>query len=141
MGDAGLGLHFQQVEDGHPRRLAARARGGGDGDQRREGPGDWAPLADGRVYIGEEVCGVGCVEVRGLGGVDAGAAAHGDVAVESAPGREVDGLLERDVRRLDPYAVEGHGVDALSSEGVEGLQDWVAAREVGVGHDHDAARA
>ena len=51
------------------------------------GPGTGAG-AHGLVDVGEEVRGVGGVQVRGLAGVDDGSAAHGDVAVEAALGGE-----------------------------------------------------
>ncbi len=39
MGDAGLGMHRDEVEDGDAGRLAAGAGGGRNGDQRLERPG------------------------------------------------------------------------------------------------------
>ena len=45
------------------------------------GPGTGKPFADGSVDVIEEIRGrIGGVEIHGLGGVDGGAAAHGDEA-------------------------------------------------------------
>ena len=141
VGDAGLGLHVEQVEDGDAGGLAAGAGRGRDGDEWLERAGYGLSPADGGVDVVEEVGGVRGVEVGGLCGVDAGAASDGDVAVEAAVGGEGGGVLEGDVGGLDADAVEQHGVDVFGCEGVEDCADGLSACEAGVGEDHDSAGA
>ena len=71
-----------QIEDADAGRLAARARGGRNGDQRLERPGDRQALADRRVDVVEKIGRrIRRVEIGRLGGVDRAAAADGDERV------------------------------------------------------------
>ena len=71
-----------------------------------------AKLAVGQVDVGQEIGGVGGVQIGRLGGVHGRAAAQRHEAVEMAVPGEVGGGEERFVGRLDGDLVENHGVDA-----------------------------
>ena len=81
------------------------------------------------------------VEVRGLGRVHAGAAAHGNIPVEAAVDGESYRLFEGEIGRLDVDLVEEDRVNALVSQGLEGGGYGLTVGEVGVGDDHHAPRA
>ena len=100
--DAGFGFFGHEVEDGCARRLRARARSGGHGDERLKRFDDGHPLAERRVDEVEEIrVREAGVEVHQLGGVDDGPAADGEECVWRVGLREVDGGADAVVFRLD----------------------------------------
>ena len=101
VGNAGFGVHLQQVKDGHASGFAAGAGRGGDGNQRLQFARHRSPFANGWVDVGQKVGGPGGVEIGRLGRVHAGAAAHGYIAVKFAVGGKANGLLKRFIGGLD----------------------------------------
>ena len=70
MGDAGLGMERPPVQDRDTGGLAARAGGGGHGDERSKRAGRRLALADRLVHVVEQGRRMRRQQVRGLGGVD-----------------------------------------------------------------------
>jgi hypothetical protein len=100
MGDARLGLPLDKIKDRHARRLAPRAGGRRNGDQRLQRPGDRLAAADRRVDIVEEVGRISRIKIGRLRRVDRAAAADGDERIEVAQPRDVDGRVKAAIRRL-----------------------------------------
>ena len=141
MGDAGLGAHSQVVEHRHPGGLAAGTGGGGHGHQGLEGPRDRLAAANGVIDVGQQLGGVGGVEVGRLGGVDAGAAAHGGKAVATALLGGADRLSKRGVARLHPGFVVADRVDAGAAQGLARHRHRFQLRHYRIGNQQHAAHA
>src|SRR5919112_633685 len=110
--DTGLDLLGEHVEHADGGALGARPGGGGHGHQRVERLGGRFAPADGLVDVVHQLAGVGGEQVDRLGGVDAGAAAHGHIGVPGPVGLGVvDRLLEAGVGRFDVDAVVDVGLD------------------------------
>ena len=69
MGNAGLHLHFQNVEDSHAGAFTGGAERGGAGNVRFQRARNGLSLADWKVHIGEQVRRIGGVEIARLGGI------------------------------------------------------------------------
>ncbi len=79
MGNSGFGFLSNEIENGGARGLAARARRGGNGDEREEGFGDRETPAEGRIdKVEKSGVGEAGIQVHQLGGIDDGATAHGE---------------------------------------------------------------
>jgi hypothetical protein len=136
VGDAGLGVHFGQVEDRHAGRLTAGARGRRDRDQRLEPAGDRLAATNRRIDICEKIRRVRGVQVGRFGRVHARAAAHGHVAIEAAIAGEADGLLERGICWLDAHLVEQLRVQAGGAQRRERHRDRFELCQARIGDDH-----
>jgi hypothetical protein len=118
--------------DGAARHLAARARGGGHGDQRHRAVGDQRAAAlDGRVGLQRPF-------VRGgyrhaLGQIDAAAAAHGDQAVAGFAAVDGHRVAHRGFGGVAGRAVE-HGVRQVA-QGVQRHLQHTGGTHAGVGDD------
>ena len=126
----------RQIEDADAGRLAPGAGGGRYRDQRLQRPGHRHALADRRIDVVEEIGGrVGRIEVRGLGGVDRGAAADGHEPIGVDPPGEGDRLEEGLVGRFDAHSIEDIEGDAGGFErGQDGLHRG-QPRDRGIGDD------
>ncbi len=122
------------LDDGDVRRLAPRARGGGDGHQRQAGGADLVDAVPARG-----IPAVARQERRGLAGVDGAAAAEGDDSVRARP----PGLLgagEGRLARRVGLGVGPHRVHAAAA----GLGDAVGealGRDARVAHQEGARDA
>ena len=121
--DAGLQLLLDQVEDRDASAFARRAEGGGAGDMRLQRAWNRPRFADRGVDVGQEIGGIGGIEVGGFRGVDGRAAAERDEAVEFAVPGEIRRRLEGAVGRLDLDGVIDRHVDpGAASDLARGLQ-------------------
>ena len=77
-GNAGLGVHFLEVENGDAGGLTAGAGGGRNGEQRLGRAWNRGAFADRGVDIEKKVVGrIGGIEIRGFGRVDHRTASQG----------------------------------------------------------------
>ena len=112
VGDAGLGMHLDEVEDRDSGGLAARAGRRRDRDQGLQRPGDGHALSDGRIHVVEKIRRVGRVQIGCLGRVDRRSPAHCDERFGPDRDRRTNCLLEGPVRRLDLDPVVDGGANA-----------------------------
>ena len=139
--DSGLGANVEEIEDRYAGSFAAGAGRRWDGYERLQGTRRRFSSSDGSVDICKKIGRICGVQVSRLCGIHAGAAADRDEAVEGTVGRELDGMFERSVRRLDTRAVVQYYIDACSPEGAHGHLDRLAPSHALVCHEHDAAAA
>ena len=140
--DAGLGVEPGKVEDADAGRLASRASGRWNRDERSEGSGHRKPLPDRRVHVVQEIRRrVRGVEVGGLGGVDRGPAAYRDERIVGVPAGKRDGVEKGLVRWLHAHAVEQRERDAAGLERLEDRLHGGQTRHGRVAHDEDLGGA
>ena len=136
-GDAGLGLHRQQIEDGNPGAFRAGAGGRRAGDMGLQRPRNRAPLAHRRIHIGQEVGRVCRIEAGRLGGIHHRTAADRDEAIDLRFRRKTGGGLEGDVRRLHLHLVVKRIVDAGRGQRLFYLPDMFRRGQALVGEQRD----
>ncbi len=139
--DTSFHVHRRQIEDRGAGRLTAGTRGGGNGDERTELAGNGFRLANRRIDIGQQVGGVGCIQVRGLGGVDDRAAPNRDVAVEPAIGRKLCRFRKGNIGRLHARIGVERKVDPRGFQRFDRRLYRNVIGQTGIGDDHHSGRA
>ena len=140
-GDAGLGRHGQQIEDGDAGHLAAGARRRRAGDVRSQRSRHRRSVTDRSVDVGQEVGRVGGVQVGGLGGIDHRAAADRHIAIGVGLRRECRCPRERFIRRFDVYLGIADDVDARRPQGMSRRVEDLQRGHIGIGEQRHSGHA